>query len=107
MNTSNTIGNKNVAAEEKFTVAKLRQNGFRVDIVHLRRVKGTKGVLAQKHNVDHPDMLEPKGGATEARIMSPLGKRAVGVVKVFHKDAYCRKEGIHQSLKRALENLDG
>lgn len=95
------------AAEERFTVAELRQNGFRVDIVHLRRVKGTKGVLAQKHNVDHPDMLEPKGGATEARIMSPLGKRAVGVVKVFHKDAYCRKEGIHQSLKRALENLDG
>lgn len=91
--------------EQKLTVMGLRQKGFRVDISHLRRVKGIAGALVSKWEVSNRDLIAPKGGATEARIVTPDGKESRGVVNCFWKDAYCRKEGIHYALERALENL--
>lgn len=91
--------------ENKLTVADLRRKGYRVDVSHLRRVKGAPGVLTHKWHISNRDMIAPKGGATEARIVTPDGKVAHGLVNCYWKDSYNRKEGIHYALKNALSNL--
>lgn len=100
MNT-NTIEQK----EHKLNVKDLRRAGYKVTINHLRRVKGERGVLVNKYEVER-DQIDPKGGATEAHITSPSGSEGRGTANCYYKDSYCRKEGIHYAIERALENLN-
>lgn len=92
--------------EKLLTVAEFRRKGFRVDINHLRRVKGAPGVLAFKWNFSNRDLIDPHGGATEACLVDFKGRIARGIAKVSWRDAYNRKIGIHIALQRALENLE-
>jgi len=88
------------------TVEGLRKAGFTVNVSHFRRVKGQRGTLATKWSIPDRDKIDPKGGATEARVVSPDGREAHATVNVFHKDTYNRRTGIHYALIRALQNLD-
>jgi hypothetical protein len=92
--------------EKLLTVAEFRRKGFRVDINHLRRVKGAPGVLALKWHFANHNLIDPHGGETEACLVDLKGRVARGTAKVSWRDAYNRKIGIHIALKRALENLE-
>lgn len=90
---------------EAMTVANLRRKGFQVRINHLRRVKNEKGTLATKYEIGDRNLIDPHGGATEAEVTTPEGTVVKAVVNVWWKDSYCRKTGINEVLKRAMEQL--
>lgn len=95
----------NTNTENKLTVANLRGKGYKVDITHLRRTKGKRPRLAQKYEFANHDDINPKGGATVAKLVAPDGREAMGRVDVFHTDTYCKRKGITRALGKAVSAL--
>lgn len=88
------------------TVRSLRRANWTVNVTHLRRFKGQKNLLVQKWQTSDPNMIEPKGGQTEAFIIAPDGRsKARGIALCSNDDSYCKQRGISLALERAIAEL--
>lgn len=82
-----------------YSIAQLRQKGFRVHVVHDRPV-----TYQQK-----PDgsvrVYAPKGGVTVINVTTPEGNTVTGAAKCSEKETWNRKMGNQIALGRALSQL--
>ena len=80
------------------TVQQLRNNGYKVKVLHFRNpVLPFKGDF--NDYMKHPKY--PKGGSTQVIIDTPNGDRFVGTSKCSEQDNYNKKLGVRIALGRS------
>lgn len=89
-----------ITKHKNYTVASLRQEGYKVSIRHVRDME----VIADFENMKFIERLAPKGGMTLATVESPEGKIFTGVANTSRKDHYNKKLGVAIALGRAMRN---
>lgn len=90
---------------------KLKEQGWHVNFKSKRVVNlaGNNLLVAEgdlkKSNLSH--LIQPRGGETEATLVSPTGKVTTGRTVCSKKENFHRKVGIKLALERALEAVEG
>lgn len=84
------------------TVKSLRQQGYKVRVLHHRDY----AYVHPPEKFDRVKRLMQKGGKTEVQILSPDGKSSEGIALCSPKDNYNKKLGVKIALNRAINNLN-
>lgn len=86
------------------TVQELRNNGYKVKVMHNRLYNGR--FKWQRPNIDNQSFgciidPDPKGGSTHIIIDSPTGSRYEGIAICSKEDNYHKKLGVRIALGRS------
>lgn len=82
-------------------IDELRSQGKTVTIRHRRKDKmafQTDG----RGNYWRTCVLSPKGGQTIVQVINEDGRGSIGVSNCYHKDTFCKKQGLKRALAKAL-----
>ena len=83
-----------------YTIAQLRQKGYKVQVMHDRPVTYQQRVDGSVR------VFSPKGGVTVINVTTPSGNTVTGAARCSEKETWNRKMGNQIALGRALTQLE-
>ena len=85
------------------TVQQLRNNGYKVKVLHNRLYNGSFAwQVANTQNMNGPIDPDTKGGSTEVIIDSPSGQHFHGLAICSKKENYDKKLGVRIAIGRCV-----
>lgn len=92
------------------TVAQLRQENYRVRVIHYRHLKhddGERVMFVPLYEIQNRSKCLPHGGKTEIFVTAPDGKEFFGHAGCVLTDPFNRKMGVQIALGRLIELQPG
>lgn len=94
------------------SIKELRQNGYKVKVTHMRKVKkfdpdtytiktvNMRSFAAKQGDKTKEHRLIANGGSTTVSVLTPTGKEYTATAVCGKRDSYCYKRGVNVCLGR-------